>query len=296
MNPPSFERINYSLRAAKNVQRKMLCDAIARMTSIESLTKYRYIGLGALAFVDFGLFHQRLGMTDLISIEDKEEHKDRIKFNRPYSCIKILWGHSNKILPTLDWAKRTIAWLDYDKKLNAKMLHDIATVSANVRSGSMLVVTVDAEPLEDSEDTPVNIARMNDLAANVGRDNIPLGLQPRDLAGWGLAKISRGIIFNKIEQAINDRNAAAIVAEQLTYFQLFHFHYADGSKMVTVGGIFLNNEDKKRLPPRNFFDLEFCRAGNDAYRIEAPLLTIRELKLLDGRLPQGLRASSYRWI
>ena len=51
----SFEKFNYALRPAKNMQRKMLCEALARLSRIAGLVSYRYIGFGAIGFHDFCL-------------------------------------------------------------------------------------------------------------------------------------------------------------------------------------------------------------------------------------------------
>ena len=101
MHGSSFEKFNYALRPAKNMERKMFCEALARLSRISSLASYRYIGFGALGFHDFCLFHQRLGINDMVSIEGNLAAQDRIAKNKPYSCIKMKWGMSHEVLPTL---------------------------------------------------------------------------------------------------------------------------------------------------------------------------------------------------
>jgi len=58
----SFEKFNYALRPCKNMQRKTLCEDLARLSRIAGLATYRYVGFGAIGFHDFCLFHQRLGL------------------------------------------------------------------------------------------------------------------------------------------------------------------------------------------------------------------------------------------
>jgi len=62
-------KVNYVLRPAKNVERKMLCEAFQRLTNFASLREYRYIGFGSIFFSDFTLFHRNLGISDLIDID-----------------------------------------------------------------------------------------------------------------------------------------------------------------------------------------------------------------------------------
>ena len=52
---PNFEIINYELRAAKSVERKMLCEAFSRLSLLESIKNYGYIGFGSAYFTDFSL-------------------------------------------------------------------------------------------------------------------------------------------------------------------------------------------------------------------------------------------------
>ncbi len=62
----SFEKINYNLRPNKCIERKMMCETLSRLSHLEHLHNYRYIGLGSPYFSDFSLFHKNLGITELI--------------------------------------------------------------------------------------------------------------------------------------------------------------------------------------------------------------------------------------
>lgn len=75
---PSFEKINYSLRPAKNIERKMILEALYRLSSFHSIREYQYIGFGSTFFTDFSLFHKNMGINDLYSIEIEEDYKERL--------------------------------------------------------------------------------------------------------------------------------------------------------------------------------------------------------------------------
>src|SRR5262249_4296185 len=79
------------------------------------------------------------------------------------------------------------------------------------------------------------------------------------------------------------------------YSQLFNFHYADGKMMLTVGGIFADQGDAALVAP-TFSDLDFVRRGARPYRIETPILTMRELRFLDSLLPADRLNSQPKWI
>ncbi len=65
----SYMQINYSLRPAKSVERKMLCEAIKRLAVFDKIESYKYVGFGSAYFSDFSLIHRSLGIEDMLSIE-----------------------------------------------------------------------------------------------------------------------------------------------------------------------------------------------------------------------------------
>src|SRR4051812_32120603 len=111
----SYERINYALRPAKSVERKMMVEAFRRLSEFRLVDTYRYIGFGSTYFADFQLIHKSLNIQAMKSIERDVENRARFEFNKPFRCIEMEFGESNLVLPTLPWADiPTIAWLDYD--------------------------------------------------------------------------------------------------------------------------------------------------------------------------------------
>jgi hypothetical protein len=143
----SYRQINFSLRPAKSIERKMLCEAFRRLAEFGHVSDYRYIGFGSTYFSDFILVHKTLAIRNMLSIERDDFNKARFEFNRPFHCIKLYFGESNDVLPELGWRDvRTICWLDYDGKLDSSVLTDVRLFCANAVSGSVLVVTVNAEP------------------------------------------------------------------------------------------------------------------------------------------------------
>ncbi|GAH69783.1 unnamed protein product, partial [marine sediment metagenome] len=105
------------------------------------------------------------------------------------------------------------------------------------------------------------------------------------LAGWNTAKVSRRIITNEIYSTINARNGGRQEEDKLSYKQIFNFHYADGHKMLTVGGLFHNESQSDLYEKCGFKDFNFIKDGEEAYKIEVPNLTIREIQYLNKQLP-----------
>lgn len=144
--------VNYHLRLAKNIERKMMGEAFSRLSSIARLSSYKYVGFGSEFFNDFSLFHQSLGIVDMVSIERDGHRIDRCKFNRPYGCIEIHEGTASDVLPKLSWEERSIVWLDYTEMLSSAILDDISFLVSRAKSGSALVWSVNAHPWDDKYD------------------------------------------------------------------------------------------------------------------------------------------------
>ncbi len=276
----SYERINYSIRPGKSIERKMLCDTFRKLSEFGRVESYRYIGFGSPYFTDFSLFHKSLGITNMISIEKDEENKDRFEFNRPFQCIQTEFGHSSDILPTLTWDMRTIVWLDYDGTLEPSVLTDVSFVCQKCLSGSLIIISINAQP-----DKPTDEDRVECLKSRVGKENVPIDIKDEDLAGWGTARVYRKIINNTISQILNDKNGGRPKESKIKYKQLFNFQYADGAKMLTVGGLLYDEGQDPMVAKCAFPDLNFVRIDEDPYRIVIPSLTYKEIRHLDMQLP-----------
>jgi len=286
---PSYERINYALRPAKSVQRKMLLEAFRRLSPFGRIDSYRYIGLGSTYFSDFVLFHNVLGINQLISIEKDVSNRQRFEFNRPYSCIQLLLGHSNEVLPTLHWNHKTILWLDYDGTLEPAVLADVKYFCASASRGSLLIVTVNAEPTALKE----NESRLAILKSALGVDKVPPDVEEKDLSQWGTARVYKRIITTEIRETLGERNGSRGLDNAIQYRQLFDFCYADGARMLTVGGLIFERVQEGDVERCRFKDLPFVRSDirpkSKPYMIEVPSLTFREIRHLDKQLPRMKR-------
>ena len=291
MNTPSYRKINYRVRPAKSIQRKMLCDAFIRLSFFEPVENYRYVGFGSTTFVDFILFHKILGIKKMISIEKREEDKARFEFNNPFDCIRMEYGDSNDILTSLVWNLKTIVWLDYDGPLTKCLLQDVACASMNLISGSVLVVTVNVEPDPPLEppftDEKLQNYRLEEFKNRVGNKKVHPSVKGKNLEGDEMAKTCRKIILNEIKQTLRDRNGLLPDERKVKYNPLFNFRYQDGAKMLTVGGIFCEARDEKRFEQCKFENLEFVKSDVASFDIDVPMLTHRERLFLDKGLPHG---------
>jgi hypothetical protein len=276
----SYERINYSIRPAKCIERKMLCEAFRRLSVFGKVESYNYVGFGSTYFSDFSLFHRYLNIHNMMSIEKDEKNKDRFDFNRPFRCIKMEYGSSNEVLEKINFEVRSILWLDYDGRLDKEVLIDINSFCSKASTGSLIVVSVNIEPDKDIEN------RVKLLSEAVGSNRIPEGMLEKDLALWGTAKVCRRIIYNEIMQILDGRNGVRHQGNMLCFKQLFNFHYSDGAKMLTIGGLIYDEGQSALVEQCSFGDLSFIRTGDEEYHIEVPCLTFKEIRTLDEQLPK----------
>jgi hypothetical protein len=291
----NFERINYSLRPAKHIERKMFCETFGRLSILDNIKNYRYIGMGSAYFSDFSLFHKTLGINKLISIEgeDDTQSKRRIKFNKPFACIDVEFGWTDKILPVLSWSKwqeKSIVWLDYVDKLKESMFGDIETVLFNVKAGSIFLISVNIEEDDerDKKTNPDNLGakefRFKMLCESVGRESIPKRVDDMVLNINENKSIIREIIDTAFHRVIKKRNSGVGNEDRVEYKQLFNLHYKDTADMLTVGGIIFNKHQKEKVDEM-FDHLDFIRNNDDCFSIVVPKLTYREIHALDKVLP-----------
>jgi hypothetical protein len=275
----SSDSINYSVRPNKSVERKLIVDALSRLPVNLKLSDYRYIGMGAMWFVDFVLVHRFLRIEDMISIEIN--NRDRAYFNRPYSCIKVIEGESTAllnegVLPLKD--KPLIVWFDYDGMLTRSVLKDLEYLCWNATLGSIFLVTVNAHKhsyMKKVGDETISLKES--LAPDLGKlvpDPFPANADTR----LGFQKL--------LGQMIQDHISRTVLAsrECLEFLPLFDFSYEDGAPMVTVGGILCDEALRAAIKASPAFGLDYI-GKPDQYRIEVPPLTFREKHAIDQLLP-----------
>ena len=224
----SYDRINYNLRPAKTIERKMLCEAFRKLLNFSDLTKYRYVGFGSTFFTDFSLIHKSLGLNDLISIEKEIKDKNRFRFNCPYKCIRLLFGDANDVLPTIGWAKKIILWLDYDYSLRESMITDVGTFISRAQTGSIILLTMDVSPdkLPNKHDEKTRYEQLED---RINKSKIPIDVEEKDLDKENYPRVCYNIVNNEIDQVLARRNWGLGKKYKLKYKQLFNFLYKDGS-------------------------------------------------------------------
>jgi len=282
----SFERINYLLRPNKSVERKMLSEMLAGISYIGDLSSYYYIGLGAVYFADFALFHKQLGISHMVSIEIDENAIKRCEFNKPFACIELRTGSSSTVLPNLQIdTNNSIIWLDYDNMISDDVFSDIKTVLAKMTPNSFFALTINAERSclefikEDGEDDPVQA-----LERVIGRDRFPKEYVGKRLTEKSYLALLYECLMNQIESSIITRNRVS--NRPVVFQQTIFFEYKDGARMMTLGGfLFYEDEVRASLEKMAIQRLPFYKSGSDPFSIKCPILSPKEIQALNSLLP-----------
>jgi hypothetical protein len=280
----SFKKINYSLRPAKATERRMLNFALKKLSHFDHLSNYQYVGFGSTTFHDFILFHKELGINQMISIESSE-NENRFNFNKPFSCIKMMFGNSQKVLPKINWEKKSILWLDYDKQVRDYYLSDIDTFITSATSASCILITLNCDP-DAYGDT--NEKRRDYIINQIGEKNLHFGNKLIDFASNNLPQTLYKILTARIKSTLSARNGILSKEDKLNFEQIFHFNYSDGAKMLTFGGILLTETDKEIFDNYKVGEYNFLSSNESTFNIEIPILTMKEVRFLNSQMPDGI--------
>lgn len=283
----SFEKINYNIRPNKCIERKMICEVLSRLSFIDDLKSYRYIGFGSTYFTDFTLFHKQLGIDDLISIESAKHKKERFELNKPFSCIQILYGKATTLLPNLELdKKKNIVWLDYDGVVEDYMFGDIDTIVSSAKEGSIFMISLNVESLQGGSKEE----KFKSLVQKVGKQRIPIEYHNENLNGKKFIEVIYQMIDMQINKSLSERNGNSV--KKIEYKQIFNYLYKDGVPMLTIGGIIYSVDQKQSVSRMKLHELNHVRSGKEQYKIQCPNLTYKEIHLLNNLLPCDLKINN----
>jgi hypothetical protein len=274
----SYEKFNYFIRPAKQIERKLLIEGLHKLSRGFQIRDYRYVGFGSPFYADFVLFHKYLYIDDMLCIEHGPIRR-RMRFNKPFPKVRLRMGEVAEIIPKLDRNRHHIVWLDYDYSLNREMLGDLTGFATTLRPESLLLITVDADPrVMEAGDLPDDILedireyRRQSLQREIGR-YVEGGIRSGDLNRSVLPSLYAKVIVGHLRDALAFRS--------LQFLPMFNFSYADGHQMLSIGGMIGTAETLKKLRRTGFYNLPFVTADAEPVGISVPPLTARERLWLD---------------
>lgn len=276
MNSP--KNLNYETRPAKFTERKMLLSTFLRLCNNFKGT-YQYIGLGGLAFTDFKLFHKELHIKDMCSIEGGRFVPEKVKFNSPYSFIKIHHELTSDALTKIDLTKKTLVWLDYDGALDNYMFEDVAILFSKLPIGSIYLMSCNKE-LKSSETGDIyTVEQFQEKFDGL----VPYDIIDQDFSGTEDHKTIRKMFLSLISKVIKDRNRTGD-GDAIAFHQVYNMLYQEnrGSRMYTFGGVLTDRSTT--YEDLNLLDFDFVSNDEIVYKINLPNLTIKEIDLINKHL------------
>ena len=282
----SAGRLNYLLRPAKQVERKLLIEGLTKLAEAGYLiNEYTYLGLGSPYFADFILFHKYLYIDKMICVEHQAIPK-RMAFNRPFSFVRIHMGEVSDLFPELDREQPYLIWLDYDYPLVDSVLADVGQLIGLLSRRSILIVSVRAELQLPERDDPEAKKKRDQIAVDTNKTIGRLYGQPvtaADLPPVPLAKM-----FSKSLQTLLVDHAKR---RSLTFQPLFNYRYRDGVQMLSVGGVLDTSDAIDALMKKACISGDCFQLTHDPQEISVPPLTVREKLWLDQNLTSELAAT-----
>ncbi len=278
----SYEKVHYEFRPAKQVERRMLLHAFHELRNLGyTISNYEYTGLGSIYFVDFALFHRYLGLTRMTSVEGDSDIKQRVEFNCPYKLINVVHDDMSAQIARLSAERHHMLWLDFDSILTEELLDTIQLAATQLSVQSILLVTVDVEPPGRPEEGLKHwnpSTWMSQYRQEAGTF-FWRGINKMDFARDALPATNARIIQAVINEGLRERDA--------DFIGMFSFLYADGHRMLSVGGMIGSEEDRRRIASLNRNELFFMRdkITDKPFPIRVPLVTRKERLYLDQNMP-----------
>lgn len=277
----SFDAVNYSLRPNKTIQRLLTFDALAALRVFMPWNNVVYIGLGSIWFTDFVMAHKRLGIDQMISIENDPIGHRRAQYNKPFQTLRVLEGLSYDEVPKFydniemmdcPW----IIWLDYDQPLGEDAITELRGVIEKAPDNSVLLTTVDASGKKYGVGPDQKLESLKRLLGDV----VPDRLEKDALAEPDGFALTLGRLLELFLSSVSRSCSRAG-----GWVPAFRLPYRDKAAMVTVGGILTSPTTQAQC-------LSLVQGGSWNARsnrvIVAPHLTLRELAVLQAQLPRAV--------
>lgn len=268
----SARNIPYDLRPAKQSERGILIDLIKIGGDAGlKIRDYRYIGMGANRFYDYLLMHKSLGIRNMVSLEHDPKMYERARFNVPFRFIDV--RHETVAIFLGNNPRRTpeVVWLDYDGGLSPDIAQDINSLALRAGLGDFAFVTLPGTPAR-------GVDRNSDADRLVAIQEL-MG----ELAGSvSIEDVEKSQFYRAIHKVLIAafKNAFAVRGEG-SFVPLMQVRYKDGIPMVTVGGIFIEQQRADDYKARVRAALPFLPLEEEIYSIPSFSLTERERHLFD---------------
>ena len=266
--------VNYEIRPCKFVERRILLSSLFQIIT-HLKQEYQYIGFGGLAFTDFKLFHKELNISNMYSIEGAFT-PEKLEFNKPFSCIKILHGLSKDKLKEIDLSKPSIVWMDYDGVLTMDVFNDIFTLFTSLPHGSVYIMSCNRQLQNNDADLPEPYSK--EELEKIFIRLVPFDIEENCCSDVNAPNTIRRMIFSFCHKTLKERNKSD--STKLKFSPLYNIIYQErgGARMFTCGGIILDDnfsEDLLHIKEFDYLNQE------TPFEINIPNVTHREALFLN---------------
>ena len=237
----SGSSLPYHLRPNKAVDRELFLGLLSRLAATLRIENYCYVGLGGPFLEDFRLVHARLGIDDLVCVEDELDVHKRQKFNRPVNRIRCVHNTLENYIDSKVFKKPVIIWFDYTnpRDLTNQIVRFSRTIG-EVPLNSVMRITLNASPGSLGKPGPevketIQEWRLDCLRERLGE------LLPSDLK-------SSDMKYKNFGKSLLETLHIAVANEELSHLKrrivwALATHYTDGQPMVTATLIVCSKED-----------------------------------------------------
>jgi hypothetical protein len=281
LSSSSSLRVPYDVRPAKQTERRMFLELFSSLSRCGfQIPTYHYIGFGSIFFQDFRLFHRMLGVETMTSIEGSSEIIKRCKFNQPMKTIKLFEGMSSDYIPKIKQRDNYIIWFDYDYGINGIVSNDVVGCISKLGAGSLFFVTVDLELSRDLQNQSLR------KVYEYFRAELPSfavsGFTKRDFSGSCIVETYLKMIDRCVQAGLKGRG-------DISFETLVVITYADGHKMLTVGGMIADHKARMMLGSDSISRLWFLKRQTVTQPLNIPriVLTRKEILYLERYCPSG---------
>ncbi len=270
---PNYEKFNYTLRPAKSIERKIIVDSILAQLTKDEIDKCTFVSLGSVFFSDFIIFRKKLKLNNMISIEANEDDRVRFMFNKPFGNIDLRMGHTNKVLPELEWDSPYIIWLDYEDCLKPYMFDDLETIFNRIKPNSYFIFTCNSQFHQYESTDKKKFDRFCELFSG----KVPHKTTQINLQNANAPILIEKMVLNFIDSKIKVRNLAFLPkSEELYFLKDATITYKDGARMFSIFGA-IKNGTYAADPNCHFIS----SSSNKILDIQNPILTQKEIHLLN---------------
>jgi hypothetical protein len=243
----SANSLPYHLRPNKAADRELFILLLNYLNANFDLKKYKYIGLGGPFMEDFRIIHNRIGISDMDSIESDENTFKRQCFNKPVNTMNCIHDDLDIYLSKTEFDSSVIIWFDYtDPGFIIEQIESFVRHTLTLPIYSILRITLNANPEslgrpEKGEKEDLLEWRLSRFKSKFG-DKAPVDVSKNDIRHKNYGKV----ILRALDMAIDKANLSMMDREALWAFSTF---YSDGQPMVTGSLIILPKieSNKKKI-------------------------------------------------